>query len=118
MAMRGKLTMAWTLGIALACAVSAGSAEGPDAPVLVDPDDTATVLAAGPDGLVVEDAQGTYTVVSDAHTVVRQGNARIALGDIEIGQRVVIEPRAEPPDGRAGRTITAAQILVVLEVVQ
>jgi hypothetical protein len=98
--------------------VSAAWAAGPDAPVLVDPDDTATVLAAGPDGLVVEDAQGAYTVVSDANTIVRQGNAQIAMRDIEIGQRVVIEPRVEPPDGRAGKTITAAQILVVLEVVQ
>jgi len=85
----------------------------PLAPKLLTP---STVKETQPDRLVVEDDHGRYTVVADPQTVVEKHGARIAIRDVQVGERVVVEPRSEPKEGRAGQTLVAAHIVVLLEV--
>jgi len=95
-------------------AVLAGMAvAAPPAPELVT---AATVKEAQAGRLLVEDSEGSYTVLADAQTVVEKSGAQIAIRDVHVGDRVMIEPRSEPLDGRAGKTIEAARIVVLLEV--
>jgi len=102
------------LGSLAALAVLAGAAAAaPPAPQLVT---AATVKEAQAGRLSVEDSEGSYTVIADAQTVVEKNGAQIAIHDVHVGDRVMIEPRDEPPDGRAGKTLEAARIVVLLEV--
>jgi len=99
--------------IAMAAAV-ARSAEPLSPPQLIA---AATVKEAHPDRLVVENEDdGMYTVVADRETVVEKNGTKIGLREIQVGDRVVIEPRDEPEQGRAGQTIDAARIVVLVEV--
>jgi hypothetical protein len=102
--------------IAMAAGVARGAEQTapPAPPQLVA---AATVREAHPDRLVVENEDdGMYTVIADRETVVEKNGDKIALRDIQVGDRVVVEPRTEPEEGRAGQTIDAARILVLIEV--
>jgi hypothetical protein len=109
-----KRNVACMLAVIALLAGAVRAADTLDPPQL---DAAATVKEAQIDRLIVEDEDvGSYAVVADRQTVVEKNGSRIPFGDVKVGDRVVVEPRSEPPEGRAGRTIEAARIVVLLEI--